>query len=86
MCGIWSWKKDIVRKDATDDMLADYMTKRITGQKFHKFRNLLVNHVWMEYHQSRQPECVGSQIVKKKKEWNIISVYFHARRAGVKNE
>ena len=33
-----------IRYCPTDDMLADYMSKPVTGQKFHKFKNLLMNH------------------------------------------
>ena len=27
----------------TDDMIADYMTKPLSGAKFHKFRKLIMN-------------------------------------------
>jgi hypothetical protein len=42
----------------TDDMLADYMTKALTGSKFHFFRDLLMN-LTGKTHQIGQQECVG---------------------------
>jgi hypothetical protein len=42
----------------TDDMIADYMTKALTGSKFHYFRGLVMN-LTGKYHQIGQQECVG---------------------------
>jgi hypothetical protein len=42
----------------TDDMLADYMTKALTGSKFHFFRDLVMN-LRGKYHPIGQQECVG---------------------------
>jgi hypothetical protein len=44
----------------TDDMLADYMTKPLTGSKFHYFRDLIMN-LTGKSHQIGQQECVGSE-------------------------
>ena len=33
-----------VKYCSTDDMIGDYMSKPLTGKKFHKFRNLIINH------------------------------------------
>jgi hypothetical protein len=41
-----------------DDMIADYMTKALTGSKFHFFRDLIMN-LTGKYHQIGQQECVG---------------------------
>jgi hypothetical protein len=42
----------------TDDMIADYMTKALTGSKFHYFRDLVMN-LSGKHHQIGQQECVG---------------------------
>ena len=42
----------------TDNMLADYMTKALTGSKFHLFRDLVMN-LTGKYHHVGQQECVG---------------------------
>jgi hypothetical protein len=42
----------------TDDMIADYMTKALTGSKFHFFRDLVMN-LTGKYHPIGQQECVG---------------------------
>jgi hypothetical protein len=42
----------------TDDMLADYMTKPLTGSKFHYFRDFIMN-LTGKHHPVGQQECVG---------------------------
>ena len=42
----------------TDDMIADYMTKPLTGSKFHSFRDLIMNLTDKTHHIGQQ-ECVG---------------------------
>jgi hypothetical protein len=44
----------------TDEMIGDYMTKPLTGAKFHKFRDLIVN-LSGKHHREGQQECVGEQ-------------------------
>jgi hypothetical protein len=36
-------KEVVIKYCPTDDMLADYMTKPLTGSKFHKFRKQIMN-------------------------------------------
>ena len=49
----------------TDDMIADYMTKALTGAKFKLFRNKILN-LTGKHHHVEQQECVG--ILNKNKE------------------
>jgi len=42
----------------TDDMIADYMTKPLTGKKFKRFRDLILNLSGI-IHKFGQQECVG---------------------------
>jgi hypothetical protein len=42
----------------TGDMLGDYMTKPLTGAKFHRFRDLILN-LSGKHHRVGQQECVG---------------------------
>ena len=45
----------------TDDMIADYMTKALTGSKFHYFRDLVMN-LSGKHHPIGQQECVGLKV------------------------
>jgi hypothetical protein len=45
----------------TDDMIGDYMTKPLTGAKFHKFRDLIMN-LSGKHHREGQQECVGEEV------------------------
>jgi hypothetical protein len=45
----------------TDDMLADYMTKPLTGSKFHYFRDFIMN-LTGKQHPVGQQECVGVNV------------------------
>jgi hypothetical protein len=44
---------------STDDMIADYHTKPLTGWKFKFFRDLIMNLSGKHHHRVKQQECVG---------------------------
>ena len=57
---------DLIAKDEvsieycpTDKMIADYMSKPLTGSRFKEFRDLILNMSRKPYHIGQQ-ECVGS--------------------------
>jgi hypothetical protein len=45
---------------STDDMIADYHTKPLTGWKFKFFRDLIMN-LSGKHHRVQQQECVGRE-------------------------
>jgi hypothetical protein len=59
----------------TDDMIADFFTKPLQGQKFIKFRNKIMGADWT-WHQMVQQECVGRWI-KNIKLQPTITQYVH---------
>jgi hypothetical protein len=47
---------------STDEMLADYMTKPLVGNKFKLFRDLIIMNLQGKHHRIKQQECVGKEI------------------------
>jgi hypothetical protein len=50
--------KVLVMYCPTDNMSGDYIIKPLTGAKFHKFRDLIMN-LSGKHHREGQQECVG---------------------------
>ena len=48
----------MVKYCPTDDMIADYLTKPLTGSKFKLFRDKILN-LTSKHHHVEQQECVG---------------------------